>query len=51
MYADEIGTQASFFDYDADDITAQVLAVRASDDTMRRLALTVCNHIPPLQRL
>ena len=37
----EIGTQASFFDYDADGITVQVLAVRASDDTVR-LALNTC---------
>ena len=38
---DEIGTQASFFDYDADGVTVQVLAVRASDGTVR-LALNTC---------
>ena len=38
---EEIGTEASFFDYDADGITVQVLAVRASDDTVR-LALNTC---------
>ena len=39
--ADEVGTQASFFDYNADGITVQVLAVRASDGTVR-LALNTC---------
>ena len=39
--AEEIGTQASYFDYDAGGITVQVLAVRASDDTVR-LALNTC---------
>ena len=38
---DEVGTQASYFDYDADGITVQVLAVRASDGTVR-LALNTC---------
>lgn len=38
---EEIRTEASFFDYDADGITVQVLAVRASDDTVR-LALNTC---------
>ena len=38
---EEIGTAASFFDYDADGITVQVLAVRVSDDTVR-LALNTC---------
>ena len=38
---DEIGNQASFFDYDADGVTVQVLAVRASDGTVR-LALNTC---------
>ena len=38
---DDIGTQASFFDYDADGVTVQVLAVRASDGTVR-LALNTC---------
>lgn len=37
----EIGTEASFFDYDADGVTVQVLAVRASDNTVR-LALNTC---------
>lgn len=39
--AAEIGTEASFFDYDVDGITVQVLAVRASDNTVR-LALNTC---------
>ena len=41
VHTDEIGTQASFFDYDASGITVQVLAVRASDETVR-LALNTC---------
>ena len=41
VYADEIGTDASFFNYDADGITVQVFAVRSSDDTVR-LALNTC---------
>ena len=38
---EEIGTTARFFDYDAGGVTVQVLAVRASDDTVR-LALNTC---------
>ena len=38
---DEIRAAASYFDYDAGGITVQVLAVRASDDTVR-LALNTC---------
>ena len=41
IQAEEIGTKASYFDYDADGITVQVLAVRASDDTVR-MALNTC---------
>lgn len=41
LRTEEIGTEASFFDYDAGGITVQVLAVRASDDTVR-LALNTC---------
>lgn len=37
----EIGRTASYFDYDAGGTTVQVLAVRASDDTVR-LALNTC---------
>ena len=39
--AEEIGTQASYFDRDVDGVTVQVLAVRASDGTVR-LALNTC---------
>lgn len=39
--AEEIGAEASYFDYDADGTTVQVLAVRATDDTVR-LALNTC---------
>lgn len=39
--AEEIGTAASYFDYDADGTTVQVFAVRASDGTVR-LALNTC---------
>lgn len=37
----DIGTEASYFDYDASGITVQVLAVEASDGTVR-LALNTC---------
>lgn len=37
----EIGTEADYFDYNANGITVQALAVRASDDTIR-LALNTC---------
>ncbi len=39
--AEEIGAEARYFDYDANGITVEVLAVRASDDTVR-LALNTC---------
>lgn len=39
--SDMIGTEASYFDYDADGTTVQVLAVQASDGTIR-LALNTC---------
>ena len=38
---EEIGAEASYFDYDADGTTVQVFAVRASDGTVR-LALNTC---------
>ena len=38
---EEIGAEASYFDYDADGTTVQVYAVRASDGTVR-LALNTC---------
>ena len=38
---EEIGAEASYFDYDANGITVQVFAVRASDGTVR-LALNTC---------
>lgn len=38
---EEIGTEASYFDYDAEGTTVQVFAVRASDGTVR-LALNTC---------
>ena len=41
VHTDKIGTDAGFFNYDADGITVQVFAVRASDDTVR-LALNTC---------
>lgn len=41
IQAAEIGSTASYFDYDAGGTTVQVLAVRASDDTVR-LALNTC---------
>lgn len=41
IQADEVGTQASYFDYDADGVTVEVFAVRASDGTVR-LALNTC---------
>ena len=41
IQASEIGRTASYFDYDAGGTTVQVLAVRASDDTVR-LALNTC---------
>ena len=37
----DIRTEASYYDYDADGITVQVLAVQASDGTIR-LALNTC---------
>ena len=37
----KIGTEASFFDYDANGTTVQVFAVQASDGTIR-LALNTC---------
>lgn len=39
--AEEIGTEASYFDYDADGTIVQVFAVRATDGTVR-LALNTC---------
>lgn len=39
--SEEIGSEASYFDYDADGTTVEVFAVRASDDTVR-LALNTC---------
>lgn len=39
--AADVGTDASYFDYDANGITVQVLAVQASDGTIR-LALNTC---------
>lgn len=39
--AAEVGTTASFYDYDADGTTVEVLAVKASDGTVR-LALNTC---------
>ncbi|MGN0983765.1 MAG: Fe-S-containing protein [Gemmiger sp.] len=47
--AEEIGAEASYFDYDAEDgVTVQVLAVRASDNTVRVALNTcqVCNGSP-----
>ena len=41
IQAEEIGTAASYFDYDAEGTTVQVFAVRASDGTVR-LALNTC---------
>lgn len=41
LNTEDIGTQASFFDYDADGVRVQLLAVRASDGTVR-LALNTC---------
>lgn len=38
---EEIGTDASYFDYDANGTTVQVLAVQASDGSIR-LALNTC---------
>lgn len=38
---EEIGTSASYYDYDAGGVTVEVLAVKASDDTVR-LALNTC---------
>lgn len=37
----DIGANASYFDFDADGTTVQVIAVRASDNTVR-LALNTC---------
>lgn len=41
MQAEEIGADASYFDYDADGTTVEVFAVKASDGTVR-LALNTC---------
>lgn len=41
LRAEEIGTEASYFDYDANGTTVQLFAVRASDGTVR-LALNTC---------
>ncbi|MCD8088372.1 MAG: DUF2318 domain-containing protein [Oscillospiraceae bacterium] len=41
IQAEDIGTEASYFDYDADGVTVEVLAVLASDGTIR-LALNTC---------
>ena len=41
IQTEEIGTEASYFDYDADGTTVQAFAVRASDGTVR-LALNTC---------
>ncbi len=38
---ESIGTQASYFDYDADGVTVELMAVLASDGTVR-LALNTC---------
>ena len=48
IQVEEISTAASYFDYDADGVTVQVLAVRASDDTVRLVLNTcqVCNGSP-----
>ena len=39
--ADEVSSRASYFDYDADGITVELFAVRASDGSIR-LALNTC---------
>ena len=41
LRAEDIGTEASYFDYDANGTTVQLFAVRASDGTVR-LALNTC---------
>lgn len=41
IQTDQIGKEADYFDYDANGITVQVLAVQASDGTLR-LALNTC---------
>lgn len=41
IQVEDIGTEASYFDYDADGTTVQVFAVQASDGTVR-LALNTC---------
>lgn len=48
IQAENIGIEASYFDYDADGITVQFFAVRASDDTIRMALNTcqVCNGSP-----
>lgn len=45
---EEIGSDASYFDYEVDGVTVQVFAVRASDDTVRVALNTcqVCNGSP-----
>lgn len=48
IQAENIGIEASYFNYDADGITVQFFAVRASDDTIRMALNTcqVCNGSP-----
>ncbi|MCC8356933.1 MAG: DUF2318 domain-containing protein [Oscillospiraceae bacterium] len=41
IQTENIGTEASYFDYDVDGVTVEVLAVLASDGTIR-LALNTC---------
>ncbi len=41
IQTEDIGTEASYFDYDVDGVTVEVLAVLASDGTIR-LALNTC---------
>lgn len=48
IQAENIGIEASYFNYDADGITVQFFAVQASDDTIRMALNTcqVCNGSP-----
>lgn len=48
IQAGDIGTDASYFNYDTDGITVQFFAVQASDDTIRMALNTcqVCNGSP-----
>ena len=48
IQTEKIGTEASYFDYDANGTTVQVLAVRAADGTVRLAMNTcqVCNGSP-----